>query len=68
MGATCTAVFSKLLVLVVGGHLLECTPYDTGATVMLVCVGVLACVDGVVPFVSLSLLSPCLVSLIGLHN
>ena len=35
---------------------------------MLVCVGVLACVDGVVPFVSLSLLSPCLVSLIGLHN
>ena len=44
------AVFSKLIVLVVGGHLLECAPYNTGATVMLVCVGVLVCVDGVVPF------------------
>ena len=38
MGAM--AVFSKLIVLVVGGHLLECAPYDSGATVMLVYVGV----------------------------
>ena len=38
MGAM--TVFSKLIVLVVGGHLLECAPYDSGATVMLVYVGV----------------------------
>ena len=56
MGAT--TVFSKLIVLVVGGHVLECEPCDTGAIVMLVCVGVLVCTD--VPFTSVSLLSPCL--------
>ena len=62
-------VFSKLIVLVAGGHLLDCEPYDTGAIVMLVCVGVLVCVDGNVLFTSLFLLSLCLgSSLIGLHR
>ena len=54
------AVFSKLIVLVVGGHLLGCESYNTGAIVMRVCVGVLVSIDGNVLFASLFLLSLCL--------